>query len=149
MRVHINHEAEKYLYPAVFALSLMSIATKYIAVQGGHAYVGVSYYLSIACLVSGIYSLFQFRKHIRKHRRRLLLSAPLQQGNGLRLIFLSIVLITAKTLALRIAANPGYVMVILLLSPLFGTILSTRTVTIPRTAYPMLFFLILFLIWVT
>jgi len=60
MKVHISLKAEKYLYPAVFALALMSIATRYIALNGGSAYAGVVYYLTIACFVSGVYNLVGF-----------------------------------------------------------------------------------------
>ncbi|MCM1323810.1 MAG: hypothetical protein NC218_06580 [Acetobacter sp.] len=68
MKVHVSLEAEKYLYPAVFALALMSIATRYIALNGGSAYAGVVYYLTIACFVSGVYNLvaFMFKRSRKK-----------------------------------------------------------------------------------
>ena len=56
MKVRVSRAAEEYLYPAVFALALMSIATRYIALNGGTAYAGVVYYLTVACFVSGVYN---------------------------------------------------------------------------------------------
>ena len=47
MSVKMNKSAEQYLYPAVFALALMSIATRYIALKGGTAYAGIIYYLTV------------------------------------------------------------------------------------------------------
>ena len=62
MKVKINKEAEKYLYPAVFSLSFMSIATRYIASRGGSEFDGIIYYLTISCGVSGIYNVILFYK---------------------------------------------------------------------------------------
>ena len=60
MKVRVSRAAEEYLYPAVFALALMSIATRYIALNGGTAYAGVVYYLTVACFVSGAYNAVMF-----------------------------------------------------------------------------------------
>ena len=60
MKVRGSRAAEEYLYPAVFALALMSIATRYIALNGGTAYAGVVYYLTVACFVSGAYNAVMF-----------------------------------------------------------------------------------------
>lgn len=165
MKVHVSLKAERYLYPAVFALALMSIATRYIALNGGSAYAGVVYYLTVACFVSGIYNLVGFcasgtcndgaaagseRVPLRtdcdkrdelvspsplppppRGRRWLrckmeLLSAPLKHWNGAWLVLFSTVLIGAKTLALRLADNPAYVVAMLLLSPMFAEVIQTH-----------------------
>ncbi len=85
MNVHVNKIAEKYLYPAVFALALMSIATRYIALNGGSAYAGVIYYLTIACFTSGLYNtiLFFITTPSSDTPKRTLLFAPINKGNAI------------------------------------------------------------------
>jgi len=126
MRVKVNKEAEIYLYPAVFALAFMSIATRYIAIHGGTMYNGIIYYLTIACFVSGIYNLIFYLKS-RKDISPL--SHP-SLKDGLKLIFLSTVLIAAKTAAMRLCQNPGYVVAILLTSPVLTYIIKYHQLTI-------------------
>ena len=165
MKVRVSRAAEEYLYPAVFALALMSIATRYIALNGGTAYAGVVYYLTVACFVSGVYNAVMFvrqktpplqqppsspppgRPHQAPSKLALLL-APLPHWQGAWLIAFSTVLIAAKTLALRLAENPGYVIAMLLLSPMFAEVLNTGRVRLRPSVILVLVFLLLLLLLV-
>lgn len=126
MRVKVNKEAEVYLYPAVFALAFMSIATRYIAIHGGTMYNGIVYYLTIACFVSGIYNLILYLKN----KKQILKSAYPTIKDGIKLIILSTILIAAKTAAMRLCENPGYVVAILLTSPIFTYIINEQQIII-------------------
>lgn len=143
MKVHVNISAEKYLYPAVFALALMSIATRYIALNGGSAYAGVIYYLTIACFVSGTYNTVMYFFTTQPQTRS---SIPLKQGFWL--VIFSTILIGAKTLALRLAANPGYVVAMLLLSPMFAEVIQTKHIKFRPSSILVILFLGLLLILV-
>ena len=175
MKVRVSRAAEEYLYPAVFALALMSIATRYIALNGGTAYAGVVYYLTVACFVSGVYNAVMFVRQKtpplqqppsspppdRPHQtpvlpentsaapsKLALLLAPLPHWQGAWLIAFSTVLIAAKTLALRLAENPGYVIAMLLLSPMFAEVLNTGRVRLRPSVILVLVFLLLLLLLV-
>lgn len=138
MKVHVSKQAEAYLYPATFALAVMSIATRYIALHGGSAYAGVVCYLVVACFVSGLYNLIMYLK-TRKNTQ----TAPqISIKQALWLIFFSTILISAKTLALRLASNPGYVVALLLLSPLFARILEKNPLVLTPAMGGMLGFLV-------
>lgn len=144
MRVKVNKEAETYLYPAVFALAFMSIATRYIAIHGGTMYNGIVYYLTIACFISGIYNLIcylQYKKNIPP------LAYPTLK-DGLKLIILSTILIAAKTAAMRLCENPGFVVAILLTSPILTYIIKYRklTITLPLLINISLLILLLILV---
>ncbi len=147
MKVHVSLKAERYLYPAVFALALMSIATRYIALNGGSAYAGVVYYLTVACFVSGGYNLAGFLFGGSGEDKMALLLAPLKHWNGVWLVVFSMVLIGAKTLALRFADNPAYVVAMLLLSPMFAEVIQTRRVEITPAAGLVILFLGLLLLF--
>ena len=121
MKVKINMEAEKYLYPAVFSLSFMSIATRYIALKGGSEFDGIIYYLTISCGVSGIYNTFLFYKNKSSFNHLLPRFSAI-----IWLIFFSLILISAKTLAFREAKNPCYVMSMLLISPVILEIFNKK-----------------------
>ena len=140
MRVKMNPSAEQYLYPAVFALALMSIATRYIALKGGTARAGIIYYLTISCFISGIYNTVMYYKN-----RSDKIKYPTIK-DGVWLIFLSIILIAAKTEAMRICLNPGYVVAILLTSPLIAGLFSRHRFRITPALILNLCFLV-FLIW--
>ena len=58
--------------------------------------------------------------------RKELLFAPLKSGNAVWLIIFSTILIAAKTIALREAENPAYVIAMLLLSPIIIDIFKTK-----------------------
>lgn len=159
MKVHITESAEQYLYPAVFSLAIMSIATRYIAINNTSVFTGVSYYLTISCFISGVYNLILFlilppnmsldksnplpsSKPIKKKD---LLIAPIKSHSAIWLIIFSIILITAKTLALRMSENPTYVVSILLLTPIFSEIIKTRQLKITQAKLLVITFLILML----
>lgn len=141
MKVKINMEAEKYLYPAVFSLSFMSIATRYIALKGGSEFDGIIYYLTISCGVSGIYNLILFYQnkakfnHLLPHFRAIVW-----------LIFFSLILISAKTLAFREAKNPSYVMSVLLISPIILEVFNKKKVEL--NINKVLFFCFVFLLFI-
>ncbi|MBO5038315.1 MAG: hypothetical protein J6C85_02510 [Alphaproteobacteria bacterium] len=156
MKVRVSKQAESYLYPAVFALALMSIATRYIAIHGGSAYAGVIWYLSVSCFVSGLYNtvMFIFTPFSQstpqtRHPKLKALTAPLYKGQGVWLIVLSITLITAKTLALREAQNPGYVIALLLTSPLISDSIEKKQIRLTPSALLTLTFLTLLVLLVS
>ncbi len=146
MKVHVSPAAEKYLYPAVFALALMSIATRYIALNGGSAYAGVVYYLTIACFTSGIYNTIMYLTHRPQKQNRKQSKIPARQG--IWLVAFSTILIGAKTLALRFADNPGYVVAMLLLSPMIADVIRTERFRPSPSAELVIIFLILLIILV-
>ena len=122
MKVHLSKPAERFLYPAVFALALMSIATRYIALKGGEVVHGVVYYLVISCFVSGVYNIVCFFVSQYPNRVELIL-APVKGFSFVWLIFFSVILIVSKMLAFRIAPNPIKVMATLLLTPIFSELI--------------------------
>ena len=68
------------------------------------------------------------------------------------MVAFSAALITAKTLALRVAPNPGYVTALLLVAPIFVSVLN-RTRKIPddvsvKAGFSMIFFLLLLILLV-
>ena len=126
MRVKADTDAEKYLYPAVFALALMSIATHYIAIQGSKMYTGIIYYLSISCFISGIYNTLMYYKYKKQFPQ---IKKPTLK-DGIWLILFSAILISAKTAAMRLCPNPGYVVAVLLTSPLFSELMKTHRLKI-------------------
>lgn len=144
MKVYLSEKAESYLYPAVFALSLMSIATRYIALHGGEALHGVIYYLIVSCFVSGVYSLVCFILSKFKNKKELFF-APLKHASFVWLIFFSFVVIVSKTFAFRIAPNPVKVMAMLLLTPLFAELINHHKITITVEKVCVVMFLILLL----
>lgn len=142
MKPHLNKQAELYLYPATFALSFMSIATRYIAIHGGTMFAGIVYYLTISCFVSGLYNGLAYLKNKRKINNTK--KPTLKQGFWL--ILLSTTLISAKTAAMRICENPAYVIAVLLISPLLTELLETHKLKISPlkvTNFILLIFLLL------
>ena len=142
MSVHLNLKAEKYLYPATISLALMSILTRYIALQSNNQYEGVIYYLTISCFVSGFYNLIKQYLYHKKHQTKIKYKKPTLK-QAIWLLSFSIILITAKTIALRNAPSPGYVVSLLLLTPLFSELIHTKKIIL--TPYK-IFFLILIII---
>ena len=68
------------------------------------------------------------------------------------MVAFSAALITAKTLALRVAPNPGYVTALLLVAPIFVYVLN-RTGKVPdnvsvKAGFSMIFFLLLLILLV-
>ena len=146
---YISRAAAIYTLPAVLALSAMSIITKYIAVNANSLGQGLSYYLTISTFISGVYNLLLYKKQINNFAQTD--KQPLFCKQLLRPIILlvsfSSVLIVAKTMALRIAPNPGYVTALLLIAPLFIYALN-RNYKIAddisvKSGFAMIFFLVL------
>lgn len=145
MQFEINKTAEKYLYPAVFALALMSIATRYIALKSGNLYTGIICYLTVACFISGIYNSVMYIKTKKKIKK----SHHFPKiKDGLKLVFLSMILISAKTAAMRLCPNPAYVVAVLLTSPIIAEIIATHRLkmTPPLTLTLLLLTLLLFIV---
>lgn len=117
-----------YTLPAVMALSVMSIITKYIATEAHSLGQGLTYYLTVSTFVSGLYNLclyYQSEKKKTTNADDKIISQKTLKS-GILLIGFSSVLIVAKTMALRIAPNPGYVTALLLVAPLFIYVLNYR-----------------------
>ncbi|MBR1601247.1 MAG: hypothetical protein IJ677_06680, partial [Alphaproteobacteria bacterium] len=139
----VSRATALYTLPAVLALSLMSIITKYIATDGRSLWQGLICYLTFSTFISGIYNLLCYR--LQKCENKIF--SPEMSRAGILLIAFSSVLIIAKTMALRIAPNPGYVTALLLIAPLFIYALNRHykisdTISL-EAGFAMIFFLIL------
>lgn len=143
-----------YMFPVVFAFAGMSIITKEIALHGSNAWQGVAYYLTVATFVSGCYNSYWYAKTVKPGLKGFFKNVfewKLVKA-GLYVVSFSWALITAKTLALRIAPNPGYVIALLLTSPIFVFVLN-RYRKVPdnisvKAGFSMIFFLFLLLLLV-
>lgn len=150
IRTRVSRKMARYILPAVFALAGMSIITKYIALGGSSVWQSIVYYLSVATFVSGCYNLKCYVQHHKKLSFKEKLAEifkPKMWKIGGYLVGFSAALITAKTMALRSAPNPGYVTALLLIAPLFIFALN-RHYKIPdmvsvRAGFAMMFFLLL------
>ena len=143
LKSDVSKEAAIYTMPAVLALAAMSIITKYIAIDGRSLWQGLAYYLTVSVLISGIYNLCGYC--LQKDKPVIISVNMLKIGSWL--VAFSSVLIIAKTMALRIAPNPGYVMALLLIAPLFIYALNRHykisdTVSL-EAGFAMIFFLLL------
>ncbi|MBP5216024.1 MAG: hypothetical protein J6039_05690 [Alphaproteobacteria bacterium] len=141
----VSRQAAIYTFPAVLALAVMSIATKYIAEGGSSLGQGLIYYLSVSTFVSGVYNLGGYRLKYKNSGPAVLSAKMLKIG--VLLVIFSAILIVAKTMALRVAPNPGYVTALLLIAPLFIGVLNyhykTADKVLPEAGFAMIFFLIL------
>ena len=146
----VSRQTARYIMPSVFALAGMSIITKYIALGGSSVWQSIVYYLSVATFVSGCYNLRCYVKHHPELTLRQKIS-EIFSGRmwkiGGYLIGFSAAMITAKTMALRVAPNPGYVTALLLIAPIFIFALN-KHYKIPdsvsvRAGFAMMFFLFL------
>ncbi len=146
MKVHIKNRTEVYLYPTVFALSLMSITTRYIAIYNTNLYDGLIYYLTISCFISGIYNyiMYLIDLSIRMPKREMK-TIPL--GSMFWVVIFSMTLIGAKTIALREAQNPCYVVALLLISPILADIIKYRRIKLNYNALIFLTFLLLLILF--
>lgn len=151
----VSQKVVKYMLPAVFALAGMSIATKAIAVHSQSGVWGaVIYYLVVATFVSGCYNLFFYLK-TQKPAAKAFFGAVFDKKTvkpGIYMVAFSAALITAKTLALRVAPNPGYVTALLLVAPIFVFALN-RYSKVPddvsvKAGFSMVFFLLLMILLV-
>ena len=121
IKSQVSRQLAEYMLPAILSLSGMSIATKEIAMRGTSVLSSVIYYLTVATMVSGIVNSYWFIKSQKLDFKCFIqqIFAPKVIKAGIYIISFSAALITAKTLALRIAPNPGYVTALLLTAPLF------------------------------
>lgn len=117
----VSQQLADYMLPAILSLAGMSIATKEIAMFNDNVWSGVTYYLTVATAVSGTTNAVWFIRTTRPGFGGFFkqVFAPHLIKVGLYIISFSAALITAKTLALRVAPNPGYVTALLLTSPIF------------------------------
>lgn len=122
----ISKRAFFYMLPATIALALMSITTKEIAVMNQNVWFNIIYYLTVSTFISGLYNLFMLilTKPETKSCYKMITEKKVIRI-GVYIISFSVVLIAAKTLALRMAPNPGYVITLLLTTPLFVFMLSS------------------------
>lgn len=152
----VSQKLVRYILPAVFALAGMSIATKEIAVHSQSGVWGaITYYLAVALFVSGCYNLFFYLRTQKKRGFKQFVADVFNRRTvwpGIYMVTFSAALITAKTLALRVAPNPGYVTALLLVAPIFVYVLN-RTRKIPddvsvKAGFSMIFFLLLLILLV-
>ena len=152
----VSQKLVRYILPAVFALAGMSIATKEIAVHSQSGVWGaITYYLVVALFVSGCCYLFFYFRTQKKHGFKQFVADVFNRRTvwpGIYMVAFSAALITAKTLALRVAPNPGYVTALLLVAPIFVYVLN-RTRKIPddvsvKAGFSMIFFLLLLILLV-
>lgn len=154
LKSKITREAFWYMLPATIALALMSIATKEIAVMKQNVWYNIVYYLTVSTFISGCYNFILLVANNKKNKSLLkIIFAPKVVRTGLYIVGFSAALITAKTLALRLAPNPGYVVTLLLTAPLFVYVLSphhkdTGKVS-EKAGWAMLFFLGLIMLLVS
>ena len=114
----------------------------------------MAYYLTVATFVSGCYNSYWYAKTVKPSLEGFFKNVfewKLVKA-GLYVVSFSWALITAKTLALRIAPNPGYVIALLLTSPIFVFVLN-RYRKVPdnisvKAGFSMIFFLFLLLLLV-
>ena len=148
LKSKITRNAFVYMIPAVVSLSGMSVATKEIATMGQDVWDNILYYLVVSTFVSGLYNYVLLIK--AKHGnfaliRRMIFNNEVVK-TGIYIISFSAALIAAKTMAMRLAPNPGYVVTLLLTAPIFVYLLegNKKASSISEKAgFAMLFFLLL------
>lgn len=149
----VSRQALVYMFPAIAALAFMSVATKEIAVISDNVWHGIIYYLTVATSISGCYNLLLLiSSKTRREEWLKMIFAPSVIRTGLYIVGFSAALIIAKTLALRISPNPGYVVALLLTAPLFVYVLSPQykkeNKLSEKAGWAMLFFLSLIVLLV-
>ena len=142
----VSYKVAAYTFPAVAALAMMSIITKYIATEAHSLGQGLTYYLTVSTFVSGLYNTICYARQKILHKWHYVAAKSVRNAGGYLVLFSSM-LIVAKTMALRIAPNPGYVTALLLIAPLFIYVLNRQnkiadTVSV-RAGFAMIFFLVL------
>ena len=154
MKSKVTQKAFRYMLPAVFALAGMSVATKEIAIMGQNVVSNILYYLVVATFVSGWYNTVLLLKNVRfsVSRALKLTFSKETMRTGVYLVSFSAALIAAKTMAMRLAPNPGYVVTLLLTAPIFVSLLNGRGQFYhkgaARAGWAMLFFLLLIMLLV-
>lgn len=151
LKSKITQNAFWYMMPAVLSLAGMSVATKEIAMMGQDVWDNVLYYLTVSTFVSGIYNYLFLIKD--KHYNFMLIGKMIFNYEvvkvGIYIVSFSAALIAAKTMAMRLAPNPGYVVTLLLTAPIFVYLLegNKKTSSVSEKAgFAMLFFLFLIMI---
>ena len=142
----VSQAVALYTLPAVLALAIMSIITKYIATEAHCLGQGLTYYLTISTFVSGVYNMVLYARQQNPNEWHGIVTQKTIKS-GVLLVLFSSVLIIAKTMALRIAPNPGYVTALLLLAPVFIYVLNRQnkindTISV-SAGFAMIFFLTL------
>ena len=154
MKSKITQKAFYYMLPAILSLAGMSVATKEIAMMGQNVIGNILYYLVVATFVSGLYNVLLLFKNMNYSYSRVLRAVFEKETVriGLYLVSFSAALIAAKTMAMRLAPNPGYVVTLLLTAPVFVYLLNVRTKTKSiantKSGVAMLFFLLLIMVLV-
>ena len=148
LKSRITQNAFWYMIPAVLSLAGMSVATKEIATMGQDVWANILYYLVVSTFVSGVYNYVLLIKN--KHGNFVLIKNMIFNKEvvkvGIYIISFSAALIAAKTMAMRLAPNPGYVVTLLLTAPIFVYLLegNKKASSISEKAgFAMLFFLFL------
>lgn len=122
----ITREISIYMAPVILALAFMSIITKDIAIHGSSTWSAITYYLTVSTFVSGIYNSYMYvikeKLNLKNYFANVFSARTVRAG--IYIVSFSAALITAKTLALRIAPNPGYVTALLLTAPFFVIIMN-------------------------
>ncbi len=154
IKSEVSRAVVKYMIPAILALAGMSIATKEIAMMGQNIWANIAYYLVVATFVSGLYNTIFYIKHEKPGFKGFFVNVfnPKIVSTGVYIISFSAALITAKTMAMRIAPNPGYVVALVLTAPLFVFWLNKYN-KVPdnvsvKAGFSMLFFLALMIMLV-
>lgn len=154
MKDPITKQAFWYMFPAVLALAGMSVATKEIATMGQNVWANILYYLVVATFVSGTYNIVMlFRTSKQTVRQTIhLIFTPNIVHTGIYIVSFSAALIAAKTMAMRLSPNPGYVVTLLLTAPVFVFMLSRRgrkeSDLSAKAGFAMVFFLMMIMILV-
>ncbi len=154
MKNPITRKAFWYMLPAVLALAGMSVATKEIAMMGQNVWENILYYLVVATFISGVYNTIFLLKTMNFNFKRVAekVFAPAVVHTGIYLVSFSAALIAAKTMAMRLSPNPGYVVTLLLTAPFFVFMLSNRTKQnsglSAKAGFAMVFFLLMIMILV-
>lgn len=148
LKSKITQNAFWYMMPAVLSLAGMSVATKEIATMGQDVWANILYYLVVSTFVSGVYNYVLLIKN--KHGNFALIEKMIFNHEvvkvGVYIVSFSASLIAAKTMAMRLAPNPGYVVTLLLTAPIFVYLLegNKKASSISEKAgFAMLFFLFL------
>jgi len=154
LKDEVSRQVAAHTLPAVLALSAMSIITKYIADFGNSVCQGIFYYLTVSTFISGLYNLSLYLLNNRQQKiiALKLIIAPKMYKISIYLVSFSSVLIAAKTLALRLAPNPAYVVALLLVAPLFIYLFNRHRKIADNLSvhagFAMIFFLLLLVILV-
>ncbi len=154
MKSKITRDAFFYMIPAILALAGMSIATKEIAMMGQDVWDNILYYLVVSTFISGVYNCFLL---LKQKQFNVVLAAKMVfakeiVATGIFIVGFSAALIAAKTMAMRLSPNPGYVVALLLTAPIFVYLLTRNSKAsggfTEKAGFAMIFFLILIMLLV-